>query len=467
MNPRSNPDNPATLLAALPADCRDAAAMLNRDCFCRTVDHGELKRALAGEACEGANPAGANLLQTHPNLFSDTRVYVAQAHLDFMADLVRAVERVVSMPAWQERVLAYAPESARHVPKAAGAFLGYDFHLDAAGPRLIEINTNAGGGLLNTRLLDAQVHCCPPLEANGLEGGFDRHRVEGDFVAMFRDEWRLARGEAPLRNIAIVDEAPETQFLAPEFELFRQLFETNGIAAYVLSPGDLSFDGSSLRYGEQIIDLVYNRLTDFGLDEAGHAALRAAYLADAVVLTPHPRAHALYADKRNLIALSDESWLKSIGISEDDRQLLKAGVPPTEEVTPENAPAFWTSRKQWFFKPEAGFGSKATYRGDKLTRRVFEEISQGGFIAQALVPPSERRLLVDGIEQRLKLDLRNYVYGDRVQLVSARLYQGQTTNFRTSGGGFAAVFSVSCREEKRRNEGGVPLSATQPVLSEA
>ena len=182
------------------------------------------------------------------------------------------------------------------------------------------------------------------------------------------------------------------------------------------------------------------------MEDAGNAALRAAYLADAVVLTPHPRAHALYADKRNLVALSDDAWLESVGVCEADRRLLNAGVPHTEEVTPENADSFWTTRKQWFFKPEAGFGSKATYRGDKVTKRVFEEIAQGGFIAQAVVPPSERTLRVDGVEQRLKLDLRNFVYRDGVQLVSARLYQGQTTNFRTRGGGFAAVFAVACRD---------------------
>jgi hypothetical protein len=38
------------------------------------------------------------------------------------------------------------------------------------------------------------------------------------------------------------------------------------------------------------------------------------------------------------------------------------------------------------------------------------------------------------------MDLRNYVYDGEVQLVAARLYQGQTTNFRTPGGGFAPVF---------------------------
>ena len=45
-------------------------------------------------------------------------------------------------------------------------------------------------------------------------------------------------------------------------------------------------------------------------------------------------------------------------------------------------------RKNWFFKPAAGFGSRAAYRGDKLTKRVFEEILQGGYIAQEIVPPS-------------------------------------------------------------------------------
>ena len=42
--------------------------------------------------------------------------------------------------------------------------------------------------------------------------------------------------------------------------------------------------------------------------------------------------------------------------------------------------------------------------------------------------------------QTLKFDVRNYVYEGQVQWLSARLYQGQTTNFRTPGGGFAPVY---------------------------
>jgi len=53
----------------------------------------------------------------------------------------------------------------------------------------------------------------------------------------------------------------------------------------------------------------------------------------------------------------------------------------------------------------------------------------------------------------LKMDLRNYVYRGDVQLVTARLYRGQTTNFRTPGGGFAPVLAVPCVQEK---EGSKP-----------
>jgi hypothetical protein len=417
----------------LPEDGRDPADSLNRDCFRHTLDPAAPRRPLESE------PAScAELLLMRPNLFSDTGVFVAEAHLDFMAELIRAVQRVAALPAWRERVLARAPGIARYAPKAASVFFGYDFHLDATGPRLIEINTNAGGGLLSARLLAERIARCPKIAGRAA----DPRRVEDGFVAMFRDEWRLSRGDVPLRCIAIVDETPAEQFLAPEFELFRRLFEAHGVSSMVAAPEELEFDGQVLKRGGRIVDLVYNRLTDFALEKKENAALRAAYLADAVVVTPHPRAHALFADKRNLVALSDEAWLAAVGVDVADRKLLKAGVPRSEVVTPENAAAFWATRKEWFFKPEAGFGGKAAYRGDKLTRRVFEKIAQGGFIAQAVVAPSERRLRVDGAEHRLKLDLRNYVYRGAVQLVSARLYQGQTTNFRTRGGGFAAVFAV-------------------------
>ncbi|MBL8374029.1 hypothetical protein [Accumulibacter sp.] len=432
---------PSSVRDLLAADGGLAAELINRDCACISVDHELLKQAL--EKGEGTM-SHAEVLTTRPHLFSNSVVFVSEANLARMARMIAVLERVVRLPAYRERVLAYAPPVARHSPGAAGVFLGYDFHLGPEGPQLIEINSNAGGALLNARLLRAQRACCAPV-ASMMPVPTP---VDEALVAMFRKEWHLARSDAalrPLARIVIVDQQPATQYLAPEFELFRQLFEANGIGAMVADPAELSFDGERLQCRGQLVDLVYNRLTDFALEEPQHAALRAAYLADAVVLTPHPQTHALFADKRNLAALGDDCWLREIGLNEDDRMLLSSSIPRTEEVLPAQAGAFWASRKQWFFKPVAGFGSKATYRGDKVTRRVFEEVSRGGYVAQAVVQPSVRRLLVDGVEQDFKVDLRNYVYRGAVQLVSARLYRGQTTNFRTPGGGFAAVFPVPCQ----------------------
>lgn len=416
-----------------------AAERLNRGCACRTTDHAALASALAA----GGLDVDA-VLAERPHLFSDTVVFVGDDCLQAMSDLVAAVEEVVALPAYRDAVLARAPQLAQHAGPERGVFLGFDFHLAAAGPQLIEINTNAGGGLLNACLLRAQRACaagCSSAEqaAAGETAGL---AAETAFLAMFREEWRLARGDAPLQSIAIVDENPAAQYLAPEFELFRRLFAQAGCAALVVDPGELVWDGGQLTARGQRIDLVYNRLTDFALEQPASAALAAAWQAGAVVLTPHPRAHALYADKRNLALLSDPAALAALGVPAATAEVLLSRVPQTLEVTAAEGERFWRERKQWFFKPAAGFGSRAAYRGDKLTKRVFDEILQGGYIAQRVVPPSERRVGQAEEAVDLKLDLRCYAYAGAVQLVAARLYQGQTTNFRTPGGGFATVIAA-------------------------
>src|SRR3546814_4889437 len=53
---------------------------------------------------------------------------------------------------------------------------------------------------------------------------------------------------------------------------------------------------------------------------------------------------------------------------------LLAAIPHTELVLTENAERLWRERKRLFFKPCAGYGSRAAYRGDKLTQRVWQEI---------------------------------------------------------------------------------------------
>ena len=303
---------------------------------------------------------------------------------------------------------------------------------------MIEINTNPGGALLNAVLARAHRACCP--EAVGLAvAPLEPDAIENALFHSFVSEWRAQRPETALRSVAIVDSRPPQQYLYPEFLLYAHLFRQHGLDAMICDPGELALHGDELRHGDRRIDLVYNRLTDFSLDVPAHDALRRAYLAGAVALTPHPRAHALYADKRNLTLLGNEAFLRDTGLEDAPRVTLLAAIPPSEIVTADNRDALWAKRRQFFFKPAGGYGSKATYRGDKLTTRVWDEMAGSAYIAQALVVPSERH--VAKTQTPLKTDVRVYAYQGTVLLVVARLYQGQTTNFRTPGGGFAPVFT--------------------------
>jgi hypothetical protein len=367
-------------------------------------------------------------------------VFIAPAHLQRMAAVIRAIDSVVALPAYREQVLARSPAIAAHDPGGAkGVFFGYDFHVAEDAFGLIEINSNAGGAMLNAVLARAQRACCPAIEQL-LPPALRAESLEAGIIAMFQQEWALAGHTRPLRSIAIVDEAPEQQYLYPEFLLFQQLFQRHGLQAVIADPAELSLKDGVLWHGELAIDLVYNRLTDFALEAPANARLRQAYLERATLLTPHPQAHALYADKRNLALLCDVEQLTALGVSEEIQQLLVAAIPHTEVVKPANAERLWRERKRLFFKPCAGYGSRAAYRGDKLTQRVWQDILAGDYVAQALVLPGQRVMASD--TPALKYDLRAYAYDGAVQWLAARLYQGQTTNFRTPGGGFAPVYPV-------------------------
>ncbi|WP_349570984.1 hypothetical protein [Azotobacter salinestris] len=429
---------PAVGAGPLHQACGTTVDALNDACFCISLDHRALDAALATEL---GDPRLAALLRERcPHVFAEYPVFVAPAQLQRIEAVVRAVEQVVALPAWREQALAAAPAIARHdVRGVRGVFFGYDFHVEGDTLGLIEINTNAGGAMLNAVLARAQRVCCegvaPLLPSREGVEGFERAMLE-----MFRCEWRAAGRQAPLRRVAIVDEAPERQYLYPEFLLFRHLLGGHGIETLIADPAEFVLRAGQLFLGEQAIDLVYNRLTDFYLQGDDCRSLREAYLSDAVVLTPHPQAHALYADKRRLADLSDPEVLARLGVAQETQAILLRDVPRTRLVRAEDAERLWAERRGLFFKPVSGFGSRGAYRGDKLTRRVWQDILDGGYVAQALVAPGERRTAAG---RPMKYDLRAYVYDGRIQWLAARVYQGQTTNFRTEGGGFAPVFTLA------------------------
>lgn len=429
-----------TVVEGCGASCQAATSieLLNRSCYCLSLDEEALRRGL--EADLGTRGLSRAMVETHPHLFASVPMFVSREHIERMARVIGAVEAVVVTPHFRHAALTWAPNIAHYDPGSPGGLLGYDFHLAVAGPQLIEINTNPGGALLNAVLGRAHRSCCAGVAGLAMVPT-EADAIESALFAVFMTEWRLQRKEAPLTSVAIVDDAPTEQYLYPEFLLYRQLFSRYGIEATICDSRELVRKNGRVWHGSQAIDFVYNRLTDFALEQPAQSALKLAYLAREVVVSPHPHAHTLYADKRNLTLLCDEAFLRETGVSNDTVSTLLAAIPRTEIVTASNRDALWAKRREFFFKPAAGYGSKAAYRGEKLTKRVWEEMAKSTHVAQRLVVPSERHLADAPTATTLKADVRNYAYAGTVMLVAARLYQGQTTNFRTPGGGFAPVFT--------------------------
>ena len=430
MNARADSEQPGRRLA--PA--------LNAACQCIWLDRERLERQLA-EALGVEGPS----LGSRPGLAAGGVVFVDAQDAAAMDRTAGLIERVLSSDAALARIAAQAPAIAR-VPGSAGSgVLGFDFHLGGELPQLIEINTNPGGLLVNLELARALTACCDAL-ADPVErmaaGDVALDELPGRIVAGFRAEWSAMRGDTAPASIAIVDDDPAGQYLYPEFRLYQRLFERAGWRASVVDAATLELRDCTLWADGERVGLVYNRVTDFYLVEERHAALRRALESGAAVITPNPAAHARWADKRLLAWLRDEALLEAAGLEAGERRHLLDTVPATEIVMPEAADSLWKRRKSLFFKPVDGHGSKAAYRGSGLTRSTFEHILASRYVAQAVAPTSTRRVMVGHEATDLRVDVRSYRHRGETWLRAARLYRGQTTNFRTPGGGFAPVLTL-------------------------
>ena len=398
---------------------------LNQSCLCIVLRPGEIGASFA-DSTGGILPADLEI--THPHLFAQTPVYIAEPDLAGMLSFAKVMERVTALPGWLDGPEVSNPASVH------GVFMGYDFHMTSAGPKLIEINTNAGGAFLNLFAAKQFRACCDMLDMTKF---IQPREAEQQIADMFVAEWQAAGRVGKPNLIAIVDSAPKEQFLYPEFLLAQKLLNNHGLKAIIAAPEDLVLENGRLYHEGTLVDLIYNRLTDFDL--AAHANIKSAWQANGVVVTPDPQVYRRFADKRNLVKLSDVMFLAAIGVDAQDIALIKDVVPNTVLVTAGNAGALWTGRKHLYFKPVSGFGSKAVYRGDKLTKKTWDWILSQDYVAQDFASPSHRMVRAQGIAALQKFDVRLYTYRGDLLAAAARIYEGQTTNFRTPGGGFAPL----------------------------
>ena len=140
-----------------------------------------------------------------------TLIALAPEHFAAIQRTVGLLFQLARAPAYQALLDAEAEPVLRHAPGNFGVFMGYDFHLTPQGPRLIEVNTNAGGALLNglhtAALCDPEQPGVPVLgsvagrdaraqDRRDLRGGACRRARAGGAARSRRDRRRAARASS-------------------------------------------------------------------------------------------------------------------------------------------------------------------------------------------------------------------------------------------------------------------------------
>jgi glutathione synthase/RimK-type ligase-like ATP-grasp enzyme len=273
--------------------------------------------------------------------------------------------------------------------------------LDSDGPKIIEVNTNAGG-------LATVFTFSKWVEA--------QKAVRRDFVVALKKEFELFQtglaSARPLKTVAIVDDNVSSQGLYPEMLFFAEILGNEGIQTFVLSPEDLILDSitKELTHNGVKIDLIYNRMTDFRFEDPFHKHIREAAIAKSIALTPHPAVYVRAADKRNLL------------------KMKHSVIPETHLLKDKSIDDWCKIKKDYVFKPPAGNASKGVYRGDKVSIAKLKTLD-GETIVQKFVAPAVS-------EDESKFDVRVFTRDNDIIGLASRHFTGQVMEMRSAKAGF-------------------------------
>ncbi len=333
---------------------------------------------------------------------------------------IRALYAVSRRPQYSA-LLENVPGVSDNPTRQHSVLMAYDFHTHADGTcALVEVNTNAAGFMLAS-LMEMTHKGEPTL----------KHPPLVELEKAFKNEISLWGKAGAQVNAAVIDEDLEQQKMFAEFLMYQDWFKSFGWNADLVDSKE--FTGAQ--------NFVYNRMTDFYLENPAHAPLRQAFVNDTACFSPNPREYWLLGDKQRLIQLGQTEFLDQCGATEEERAAIeKVLIPTYDKSFFATEDEIWAKRKSLFFKPKRSHGGKSVYRGESVSRKVFERLMQEDILIQRfqpaqIVPTDDPRSVLNN----WKFDLRFYVYEDQIQLVCARIYQGQVTNFSSPMGGFTLV----------------------------
>ncbi len=358
--------------------------------------------------------------------------FTATIKLSDLVGMVRTAKlltQLVESEPYRQFIAGQAKDVAQLDPGYGSVFMCYDFHLTEDGPKLIEINTNAGGGLL------ALLAHTP---AEDLASLIIPEELKQKIVSAFLATYRSYSGDPQSRpgNVYIFDQNPQGEFLYPEMQAFAQLLNDCGLPAKVVGAEQLCYEQDGVYVAGDRVDMLYMRHCDFYLDDPALSGLKACYLKRQVCLSPNPFDYALLSDKRRLRQFSDRAFLEQVGFAAADYERLLHYIPESHVLADVDSDEIWATRKKWVMKPVEGFGSQDIYFGKKISRTRFNSLDKENTLLQELVLPSTVAIPE---QEEMKVDFRLFAFRDQVFGLAARLYRGRLTNMQTDGGGFAVV----------------------------
>ncbi|MDQ6995973.1 MAG: hypothetical protein Q9M82_00750 [Mariprofundus sp.] len=353
------------------------------------------------------------------SLASEIPVAVSRADFDAMLHFSRTVFQLKDNNAYLSQLCERLPQTAHIQADWPSVLMGFDFHLTDNGPKLIEINNNAGG------LYIGDGRWLPQPDISELHGA-----LASRLMAMFPPDWA---------TIAIMDEDVTGQFMYPEMQAYADLLRKDGRNVMVVSPEDLQSNENGLSCDGVHIDAIYNRHTDFYLESEAVAHIRHAYEKGLLALNPHPRSYALIGDKSRMVDWWRQGLLESC-VAQSAVEQIRVVTPETHRLSELDRDQAWAERKQWVFKPAARHGGKGVLLGKAMSRKRFEALDIAETIVQRLVPASEVDVQGhDGKKNHMKLDIRLYMHGETLIALAGRVWLGQLTNFRQPGSGWIAL----------------------------
>ncbi|MGE0455130.1 MAG: hypothetical protein AB7O37_08505 [Vicinamibacteria bacterium] len=323
-----------------------------------------------------------------------------------------------------------------------------DAFLTEAGPRVIEINSDAPAGFgygdrMASLFAESDLHrrfaALHPLRyvpsAPGLVGAFRRRHA--------------AAGGNGTPRLAIVDWADVKT--RPDQELLRESFLRSGLDCRLADPREVELRGDRLFAGGVEIDLVYRRVLLQELLERPSDArsLLTAYRARPAAFQNSFRCR-LSEDKAFLAILSDD--LHAALLRPEERELVRRVVPWTRRVAEgrttkdgtvvDLVPWVLARREALVLKPAHGYGGASVVMGDEASdgewqARVVEALGAPWVVQERARIPQEPFPVVSGgtlAFEALKVNVNPfYVAGAEVGAV-ARVSRSSVINVSAGGG---------------------------------